>query len=66
MSLPDEKYRALVYARDFLRDLLSPEKTKRIPREIRNRAYRCLRHYPWDTDLEAISNKLPDIIKKVD
>ena len=46
MSLKHEQHRALRLSRDFLQDLLQPAKTKRVPKEIRRRAYLCLRHYP--------------------
>lgn len=63
MSLPDEKYRALIRARDFLRELLDPSKTKRVPKAIRQEAYYALKHYPWDYDIERMAKKCPEIIK---
>lgn len=51
MSLKDEKIRALETAREFMRDLLDPRKTPRIPKVIRKRAYWALRHYPADYDV---------------
>ena len=55
MTLPDERYRAVLQAEDFLRDLLDSSKTPRVPREIRDRARSVLRHYPskWDMDRAA-------------
>ncbi len=54
MTVPNERTRAVLYTKDFLRDLLDPKKTPRVPKEIRQRAYRCLRHYPaWFDFLEA-------------
>lgn len=47
MSLRYEQYRALIYARDFLRALLDPKQTPRVPRRVRAEACRCLRHYPF-------------------
>lgn len=61
MTLPDERTRAVVVARNFLRSLLDPKQTPRIPKEIRTRAYWCLRHFPWDTDLQVSSRELPEI-----
>lgn len=46
MTLPDERYNALQNTRNFLRDLLDPKQTPRVPREIRRQAYWCLKHYP--------------------
>lgn len=60
MTLPDERTRAVVYTREFLRDLLDPKKTPRISREIRDRAYRCLRHYPMGYDLTLAAAAVPD------
>lgn len=64
MSLPDEKYRALFKARNFLRDLLDPKKTPKIPKKVREEAYYALKHYPFDYDLEVLAKKCPDVIKK--
>ena len=46
MSLRSEQYNAMIRTREFLRDLMDPAITKRVPKEIRERAYRCIRHYP--------------------
>ena len=55
MTLPDERYRAVLAAERFLRDLLDPRQTPRVPAAIRQRARSVLRHYPskWDMDLAA-------------
>ena len=62
MTLPDERYRALKWAEQFLRDLQHPDKTPRVPREIRDQARSILRHYPTTWDLERLSRKSPDVI----
>jgi hypothetical protein len=64
MTLPDEKYRAIIRARDFLRDLLDPKKTPRVPKAIRKEAYYALKHYIWEGDLDQIAKKCPTILKK--
>ena len=51
MSLRNEKIRALLYTRDFMRDLLDRRKTPRVPKAIRERASACLRHYPFMLDI---------------
>ena len=61
MTLPDERYRAVKYAREFLRDLLDPRITPGVPKEIRERACSVLRHYPWDLYMEQTAEKLPKI-----
>ena len=62
MTLPDERYRALVWAEKFLGDLSDPSKTPRIPREIRRHARSVLRHYPSSYYLEELARRAPDII----
>ena len=44
MTLPDERYRAVNNTAQFLKDLLDPKVTPRIPKDIRHKAYSCLRH----------------------
>ena len=62
MTLPDERTRAVKYARDFLRDLIDPSKTKRIPKDIRQRAYNVLKHFPTDLDIHLVS-KVTDVFE---
>lgn len=64
MTLPDERYNALLRSRDFLRDLLDPKKTPRVPKAVRTQAYYCLKHFPWEMHLEELSKKLPDLFGK--
>jgi len=35
MTIPSERTRSLIYARDFLFGLLDPKKTPKVPRAIR-------------------------------
>lgn len=60
MTIPEERYRAIFKARDFLRDLLDPKKTPKVPKAIRTEAYWCLRHFPWDLHIEQIAKKIPE------
>ena len=46
MSLRYEQYNALRKSRDFLRSLLSPETRPKTVKELREKAHRCLRHFP--------------------
>jgi len=69
MTLPQERSRAIEQTRNFLRDLLDPKKTPKIPKAIRTQAYWCLRHFPWDLDINRVAKVCPDIfgeIKTVD
>lgn len=62
MTLPDERYRAIRQTRQFLVDLMDPTTYPRIPRYVRTEAYRMLRHYPSDYDLDRLAEKSPDVI----
>jgi hypothetical protein len=61
MTMPDERFRAVKYAREFLYDLLDPKKTPKVPREIRDRARRVLRHYPLEHEMELAAEGRKDI-----
>lgn len=63
MTLPDERYRSVKYARQFLQDLCDPNKTPRIPSIIRNQARGILRHYPSDWDMERACQGAPDVFQ---
>lgn len=54
MTLPSEKRNALGMTHGFLRSLLSPEETPRIPKKIREFARDCLRHYPAPYEIAAM------------
>jgi hypothetical protein len=47
MSIRSEQYRALKQTQELLRDISDMHKTPRVPKEVRQRAIRCLRHYPY-------------------
>lgn len=47
MSLRMEQYWSLQQTREFLVDLLDPKKTPRVPKDVRQRARRCLKHFPF-------------------
>jgi hypothetical protein len=61
MTLPDERSRAVRSARKFLRDLLDPKLTPKVPRAIRDRAARVLRHFPSDLDINRAVGGHPNI-----
>jgi hypothetical protein len=58
MTIGIERARALILARDFLRDLLDPKKTPKIPKKYRTEAYWILRHFPDDLYLEFLAEIL--------
>lgn len=51
MTIPIERSRAIRQTREFLRALLDPKRTPRVPSKIRQEAYWCLRHFPSDLDI---------------
>lgn len=66
MTMPDERTRAITSARKFLRDLLDPKKTPRVPRYIRDQAHRVLRHFPGDYDIHKVAKSNPDVFGKIE
>jgi len=52
MTLPDERYRAVLAAERLLRDLCDSTATPRVPRAVRDRARSVLRHYPSKFDMD--------------
>jgi hypothetical protein len=64
MTLPDERYRAIRQTGQFLRDLQDRTIYPRVPRAVRAEAYRLLRHYPTEWDLERLAEKSPNVIIK--
>ena len=61
MTLPDERYRAVVQTRRFLYDLTNPDHTPRVPKIIREHARAMLRHYPSDWEMKLAAEAAPDI-----
>ena len=64
MTLPDERYRAVVETRRFLLDLTNPQHTPQIPKLIRDTARSMLRHYPSVWDMNAASELAPHIFQE--
>ena len=62
MTLPDERYRALKWAEQFLKDLQDPKSTPRVPKRIRQQARAVLRHYPGEYYVDEIARRAPDLI----
>jgi hypothetical protein len=58
MTLPDERYRAVVQTEKFLREILT---TPRVPKAIKDQARYCLRHYPSEYDMKKVSQTSADI-----
>lgn len=64
MTLPDERYRAMTRAAEFLEALCDPKKIPRIPLSVRNEARSVLRHYPSQWDLDQMAEHAPNVIRK--
>ena len=60
MTLPYERYNSIKWTEQFLLELCDPKKTPRVPRDVRQRAYALLRHYPGGYNLDVIATKCPD------
>ena len=61
MTMPNERRSAVERTEKFLIDLLNPKVTPRIPSEVRQRAYSCLRHFPREYDMERAAETSPQI-----
>ena len=61
MTLPDERYRAVVQTEKFLLELLS---TPRIPKKVKEHARWCLRHYPSHSDMMQASQGAPKVFQE--
>jgi hypothetical protein len=63
MTLPDERYRAVRFARQFLLDLCDAKKTPGVPKLIRQQANSILRHYPNDWDMTQAAEATPTVFQ---
>jgi hypothetical protein len=58
MTLPDERYRAVMQTIQFLTDVCN---TPRVPKAIKQQASSLLRHYPSAWDMKRAAENCPDI-----
>ena len=61
MTLPIERKHAVINTEQFLKDLMDSKKTPRVPKEVREQAYRCLKHYPSTYYMEEAADLAPEI-----
>ena len=61
VTLPDERYRAVIQTEKFLKEILS---TPRVPKAIKDRARSCLRHYPTDYDMNRAAEAAPEVFQE--
>ena len=65
MTLPDERYRAVMWARRFLQEISHDRKKyPRIPKSVRQEAYSILRHFPDGWDMEQASQTAPHVFQE--
>jgi hypothetical protein len=60
MTLPDERYRAVMQTQKLLLEILT---TPRVPKSIRDSARYCLRHYPTAWDMQRAAEGAPDVFQ---
>ena len=61
MTLPDERYRAVQQTEKFLLELLQ---TPRVPKNIKDSARACLRHFPSELDLQRAAAACPEVFQQ--
>lgn len=63
MTLPDERYRAVKYAEQFLQRLAGGD-IPRVPKAVREEARSLLRHYPSAWDMQRAASQAPDVFQQ--
>lgn len=63
MTLPDERYRAVLAAERLLKDLCDPSVTPRVPQAVRASARSVLRHYPTQYDMDRAATAAAHIFE---
>ena len=63
MTLPDERYRAVKQAEQFLKRLAGGEYL-RVPKAVRDEARSILRHYPSTWDMQRTALQAPDVFQE--
>lgn len=61
MTLPDERYRAVVQTIQFLTNICN---TPRVPKVIKQQARSLLRHYPSAWDMKRAAENCPDVFQE--
>lgn len=65
MTLPDERYRAVIWAEQFLIEVGSNRKKyPRVPVAVRREAMSILRHYPGKWDMKRAAQSAPDVFQE--
>jgi hypothetical protein len=61
MTLPDERYRAVVQTQRFLLRILT---TPRVPKAVKDEARSMLRHYPSDYEMQCAAREAPTVFQE--
>jgi hypothetical protein len=61
MTLPDERYRAVIETQRFLLRILT---TPRVPKAVKDEARSMLRHYPSDFDMQRAARQSPEVFQE--
>ena len=64
MTMPYERYRAVVRTEKFLLDLCNLKITPRVPVTIREQARSLLKHYPSEYHMDSAAKSLPTVFDK--
>jgi hypothetical protein len=64
MTLPDERYRAVMQTMRFLTALQDTTEYPRVPKKVRQQALSLLRHYPSAYDMKVAAESAPNIFQK--
>jgi hypothetical protein len=62
MTLPDERYRAVMETRKFLESIIHTRSG--LSKDMKEQARWCLRHYPSEYDLDRAAEGAPDIFTR--
>lgn len=62
MTLPDERYRAVMMARKFMIDIMNHRSG--LSKEMKEEARAVLRHYPSEYDLDMAAEQAPHVFQK--
>lgn len=62
MTLPDERYRSVMWAKKFLEGIAYDSKAyPRISKTVRGEAHSILRHFPSEWDMTAAAEQAPGV-----
>lgn len=65
MTMPDERTRALLWAREFLETIQRSDLWPTVPDELRRQAHSILRHYPIHSQLDHFHMLAPELFGAV-